>query len=181
MTDEHSGSGVADSVQPRADEVGAKFGVVQFRPGVLGYRLSARGDALGGVAKRDLQRYYRLLSVCLEDMALSFWEAGIIAKTLMLRKFDPDTVRLIWAFVDDALERRRDAGLREVLDEADRQGEPVNAQALVAKLRAMNECQALAVYDAVEQYGRLITSGEADHAKALSGSGLYQDPDDLPF
>ena len=69
-----------------------KPALVQFRPGRLVDEITARGDSLGTIAKRDLERYYALLVQCLDEVQISEHEALILAKVLRNRELDVRTV-----------------------------------------------------------------------------------------
>lgn len=104
--------------------------------------LTARtgANSLGLTAQRDLERYYALLAAELRTVSLTAAEALLIADALNGTLWEPHTIRLLWAGVDDAI---RLDGLAEKWQ--------VDGAALVAKLRALTPGQTVAVIDAVER------------------------------
>lgn len=125
---------------------------VQFAAGPLEDALVARvgGDAPspGGVASRDLERYYALLARELARVRLTLPEALAVAGACSGWYVGPDDGRHLWHEVEDYLR-----GL--AADEPDSPlVQHVQASVLVAKLRALSPAQALAVVDAVERLAR---------------------------
>ena len=133
---------------------------VQFRAGdALADQLAWRGvqwadnaeaaPSAGNVARRDLQRYYHCIAETLKTIALTEAEASLVVDACNGILFEPWSVSLLWATVDDAI---RLEGL------ADKWG--VDGPALVERLRGLSYCQTLAVVDAVERYWQ-APDGEA--------------------
>lgn len=92
-------------------------------------------------AARDLERYYSLLAAELAGIELSEAEASLVCDALNGTLFEPHTIRLLWAEVDDAI---RHDGLAEKWG--------VDGPALVERLRSLTPGQAYALVDAVERF-----------------------------
>jgi hypothetical protein len=125
---------------------------VQFRvAGEVGDHLRRRasGRPLGGIARRDLERYYALLAQSLRRIALSQDEASLIAVACNGVLWTPQTVDLIWAEVDEAIRA----------DRLDQQW-GVDGPALVDLLRALGPAERLALVDAVEHLWTLVGQGD---------------------
>jgi len=105
--------------------------------------LLQRGDNTSTVGLRDLQRYYNLLNYHLLELSLTIGEANLICEALKDYRFEEDfeQTRAIWKRVDHAIQQ----------DHLDQQWS-VNGKALVRKLQALHELQAIALVDAVERY-----------------------------
>lgn len=124
----------------------------------LAAAITARTSAtsLSLTAQRDLERYYALLAAELRTVSLTAAEAHLLADALNGTLWEPHTMRLLWAGVDDAI---RLDGLAKKWQ--------VDSGALVAKLRALTPGQTVAVIDAVERAWqadgdmreRLVTAG----------------------
>lgn len=91
-------------------------------------------------AQRDLERYYALLAAELRTVSLTAAEALLLADALNGTLWEPHTMRLLWANVDDAI---RLDGLADKWQ--------VIGAALVAKLRALTSGQTIALVDAIER------------------------------
>lgn len=132
---------------------------ITFRASDLAGQLDARTDgrlSAGLVAKRDLERYYETLRRSLPTFGSQ--EALAILDTCNGTLWEPHTVRLIWANVEDAIRL-------EALD----QKWNIDGAALVARLRSLSYAEALAVVDAAERYW---CSAEEDADAALAATGL---------
>jgi hypothetical protein len=113
---------------------------VNFRAGDMLPAILDRGDTKGRVAKRDLERYYTALERELRDVALSENEVLLIVDACNGVLFEPHTIPLLWAEVDEAI-------LQDHLDA--KWG--VDGTTVVTKLRLLSYTQTLAVVDAVER------------------------------
>ncbi len=117
---------------------------ISFRPGPeLGPLIDGRGEQAGLVAKRDLERYYHLLDHELRRINLTEGEAMLLCDACNGLIFEPYSIPLLWANVDDAIR----------LDGLDAKWH-VDGPELVAKLRALTRGQAFAVVDAIERFWR---------------------------
>lgn len=141
---------------------------VQFRPGELEPELKKRSDGrgLGSVAARDLERYYETLRRSMPPLSRS--EAMALVDITNGTIWDPFTISLLWAEVDDA----EGLGKKWGLDQA----------AFVQKLRALTYAQAVAVVDGIE---RFWGSGEGHYTitetdEALAASGLVTGEEAAP-
>lgn len=116
---------------------------IQFRAGDLAAPLAQRGEreGAGNIARRDLGRYYALLARELAAVQLTEAEASLLCDAGNGTLFEPSSIPLLWAEVDDAI---RGDGL-------DRKW-GVDGPALVAKLRALTPGQHYAVVDAIERF-----------------------------
>ncbi len=128
---------------PDRDEAQSPDNQVRFRadPEVvqaLRARMSPRANGLGGIAKRDLERYYAQLAAALPVFGAD--EAGFILDALSRERVDHHFSHLVWAVVADASEQR---GL------AARWG--VDAAALIGRLRDLTPFEKLALVDASER------------------------------
>jgi hypothetical protein len=120
---------------------------VQFRPGPLLGALVERADApnndaISDVSRRDLTRYYELLSYALLTVDMSEGEAGLIVDAMNGTIMEPISVaaQMLHYSIDDSLED----GLAEKWE--------VDGPALVGKLQRMSLLQRAAVCDAVERF-----------------------------
>ncbi|MDK2883320.1 MAG: hypothetical protein PWP58_1656 [Bacillota bacterium] len=112
---------------------------VTLTPEVL-TELHARGPR-STVINRDLDRLYTLYRRALAQVGLTTREALLIADALNGILMDVTTVPLFWAQIQDAI----------AVEHLDKKWQ-VDGQALVEKLRGLNEIQALAVIDAAERF-----------------------------
>lgn len=149
------------------DESQAPDNQVRFRadPEMVAWireRMSPRANGLGGVAKRDLERYYSALQEALPIFADD--EAVFILDALSRERLDQQYGRLshrqahlIWAVVSEA-SRKHDLAKRWRIDEA----------AVINKLRDLTHFQRLAVMDANERayckYWASLSVGSRDDA-----------------
>ena len=142
-----------------------KLNRVQFRPGPLAEPLAERGeyDHGGAIVARDLGRYYALLARSLAALTLTEAEASLICDACNGTLWEPHTIPLLWAAVDDAI---RLNGL------ADRWR--VDGAALVVKLRALSAGETFALADAVERFWRQPGSNDHPVAVQLRAVGLLQ-------
>lgn len=133
----------------------------QFVVGELAPELSARQrgeEAPGSVAKRDLARYYALLTRSLP--AFSEAEASLLVDACNGWLIEPHTAQLLWAEVADAIS----------LDSLDRKWD-VDGPALVERLRRLTPFEALAACDAIERFWR---GDYSDTAAGLARVGLVR-------
>lgn len=124
---------------------------VSFRASELQSGLEARigtspdAESMGTAAKRDLGRYYHLVSEGLRQLELSEPEALLICDALNgYAALEPRSAGYVWAEIDDAVE----------LDGLDEKWGVEQPAVLVAKLRNASPCAQMAVLDAVERFWR---------------------------
>lgn len=108
-------------------------------------RASATSPSL--TAQRDLERYYALLAAELRTVTLSPNEAQLLVDANNGTLWEPHTMRLLWAGVDDAI----------LLDGLAAKWQ-VNGKELVATLRLLTPGQTVAVVDAVERTWSALTA-----------------------
>lgn len=125
---------------------------VQFYPGELAAPLAAReknGASLSEIAKRDLSRYYTLLTRELPTFTAP--EAALIVDVLNGTLIDASIAPYLWQEIADAL---GDPALLDKWNEwADEHQHPsITPDALIARLRKLTPFQAMAVGDASERY-----------------------------
>jgi hypothetical protein len=104
------------------------------------------GKYAGLTARRDLERYYHALQQALATIEFNESEAALIVDACNGIIFEPHTMQLLWAQIEDAVRSDR----LDAKWDAD-------AQVLVAKMRALSYWQALAVADAIERFWNLPT------------------------
>lgn len=122
-----------------------------------------KGSAyLGGVPRRDLERYYHAVAVELQAVHLTQGEACLIIDVMNGTITEPHTAQLLWAQVSDGIQ----------MDRLDEKWE-VDGPALVAKLRGLTYTQALAVADAAERWWEL-EDGERTWPEGLQAVGLLE-------
>lgn len=140
--------------------------LVTFRAGEIAPALSERlaNYPVGGIARRDLERYYALLVEELATVTLSENEALLICDALNGTLMLPQTMRLLWAEIDDSIR----------LDATDEKWQ-VDGPALVEKLRRFTSGQTLAVVDAGERWWNRNEIDE-DPRERLRIVGLVHDP-----
>ncbi len=109
-------------------------------------------------AKRDLERYYRLLEM--EAQEFTEAEASLICDALNGTFFEPHTITLLWANIADAI---RYDGLDGKWD--------VDGAALVERLRNLTPAQTFALADAAERFWN-ATGTTAERLRAV---GLVRD------
>lgn len=97
----------------------------------------------GRLAEDGLRWYYALLGETLKTVSLSEGEASLLVDILNSTILEPQTVRYLWAEVEDSL----------VDGTAEKWG--IDGPALAAKLRALSYAQDVAVYDAARRFWRL--------------------------
>ncbi len=116
--------------------------------------VDARGNNRSGTISRDLGRYYALLKRGLKRAGLTREEALLVCDALNGTLHEPETMRLVWAQVEDACR----------LDQLDRKW-GVDGAALVEKLKGLDELASAAVVDATERFweasGRGLDAGAA--------------------
>ncbi len=139
---------------------------VNFRLANLQPELEARSDGDIGVAdvRRVMERYFATLRQELQQVQLSEAEASLLVDALNGVLFEPpETARLLWAEVDDAIR----------LDGLDRKW-GVDSQALIERLRRLTFAQALAVVDAVERAWKILPESD-DRRATLRAVGLVRE------
>lgn len=102
-------------------------------------RRTSRGRGGYGItARRDLARYYTILEKNLPKFRQN--EAGLILEVLLQERVEVEYSHLLWAVIDDAIQARE-------LD----QRWNVDGLALVARIRALNPIEKLALIDAGDE------------------------------
>lgn len=133
---------------------------IQFRDRDLEPQLDARaahGNGRGGVASRDLARYYELLRRSLPTFTRE--EAGAICDACNGTLWEPWSMSLLWADVADC----EGLGEKWGIDQA----------ALVARLRGLTYPELVATADAVERFWTSSgTYAISDTDDALVACGL---------
>lgn len=135
-------------------------------------RLAERADspateaAITVVARRDLERYYAALARALRDVTLTEAEASLICDAANGTLWEPHTLDLLWAEIDDAI---RHDNLAAKWD--------VDGAELVRRLRDdLTPAERLAVVDAAERFWRLVGDGDArPTGELLRAVGLVRD------
>jgi hypothetical protein len=140
---------------------------VRFRLGDLVEPVTERAkgsesveQSRASVARRDLGRYYDLLSAALERVSLTDPEALLICDTLRGTWLDTPTISLLWTEVEDACRL-------EGLD----QKWAVDGAALVDRLRGMGLAELHSIADAAE---RFHLEPEGPYSERLWGVGLVR-------
>lgn len=170
MTNETSPNADRAARKPNAD--GQRAGgygspQIHFRAGdllaALAARTGPRQGTLSGAARRDLDRYYRMLHLALSSarLRLTVAEASLVVDVLNGTLTEPHTASLLYAEVAEALED----GVAEKWG--------VDGPGLVTRLQALTAFEALALADAAERFWLIIqrTPG-ADRVTALRAVGL---------
>lgn len=114
---------------------------IGFRPTPeLETKLKARGadSERHSIAKRDLERYYKLLERELKQLEFTVAELRLMADLANGTLFEPHTVSLLWANVADSAKE----GYGKKWD--------VDVDVLVGKLRELSFAQTMALVDALE-------------------------------
>lgn len=111
--------------------------------------LYTRGGNRSAVINRDLERLYTIYKRALKEVPLSASEACLIVDTLNGSLMDAYSARMLWASIEDAIN----------LDGMDKKWE-VDGKALVEKLRALNDLQAMALVDAAERFWQECPQGD---------------------
>lgn len=125
-----------------------KYPRVNFRMGgSLQADLLVRGDSPDAVAKRDLERYYYGLRYSFLKLNLTLDEVVCLIDIFNGTIFRPETIMLLWASVDDAI------------DEIKIKYPQINGRALVARLRGLSYIDLLSIADAIERFW----GGEENH------------------
>lgn len=104
-------------------------------------RLAERGSCRSGVIERDLNRLYCLLEKSLIEIDLNIQEACSIVDALNGTAFDPWSIPLLWANIEDAI----------ALEKLDNKW-GIDGKALVEKLKSLTPFQCLAIIDAAERF-----------------------------
>jgi len=136
-----------------------------LEPSVL--RRKPDGRALGGVVRRDLTRYYRVLRDSLRRVKLSPEEAHCVVMALWGHDLDSGSYRFLWAEIE---QRVRDSRTDFVPDGCD-------TDLLLAGLRALPYGAVMAVLDAADQYWAQIgegSVGEPRPSKDINAPLLYE-------
>ena len=180
------------------DRVTVQFVALGLQPDLVSR--TPEGVNPNGVARRDLERYYQVLSDELARLALTEDEATVLVAALNGTIHGPQDYRLMWVGVEDHLryaaeDREADAAARATLS-ADELDEREDAQSLgdrlfgpgpgrdeaaarlgtqgaavlVAKLRSLSPGGAMAIVDAVERY----FLAEGGHLARLARVGLVR-------
>lgn len=114
---------------------------IQIRLGPLAGAVETRTDgAPAQTVRRDLERYYALLSLALASVDLNAGEASLIVDALSGIAISLTTAKMLAAEIEDALED----GLAEKWG--------VDGRALVATISGWTLAQRMAVLDAVERF-----------------------------
>jgi hypothetical protein len=148
-------------------------GPVTFNPGELEDDLLARVDTLppdragmSRVGQRDLARYYYHINLALSHLTFTQAEASLIVDVMNGTLTEPHTAALLWASVDDALEDGYAAKWGV---------DGKQAQALVARLRALTPFESLAICDACERFWNRVAAGrEETNEERLRAVGLLR-------
>ena len=104
-------------------------------------QIEERGEARSTIISRDLERLYTLYQRALRRVDLTIDEACLVVDALNSSLMTADTAHLLWAGIEDAIQHE---------NLAEKWG--VDGQALVEKLRSLNEVQSMAVIDAAERF-----------------------------
>ena len=120
-----------------------------YIPDSIAAELAARGDNRSGIISRDLERLYALYVRALKESQLTLPEACLIVDLLNATIMDASTARMLWAEVEDGIKLD---GLAEKWS--------VDGPALVAKIKALNDIQSLALVDAAERFWVRHDEGE---------------------
>lgn len=119
----------------------AQTAPIQFRDKLLEVEIETRtpydGSSPSLIARRDLERYYRLLRRSLRTFSEP--EAKLIVRACVGWHPDADSVHFLWAQVDEAIRSQH-------LDEE----YGVDGATLVERLRGLTPFEAMAVADAAE-------------------------------
>ena len=140
--------------------------IVSFRGGELLPELAARGQTPGPVARRDLARYYDLLTEALQRVDLTADEARVLADVAaplldhaeQSGKAALPAHRWLWAELDNAM---RDRGV------------PAD-EAFVGRVRDLDSAASRALVDALERYRAALAAGEQDTEDLLRRVGLIR-------
>lgn len=125
---------------------------VVFRGIEIEADLNQRGDALGLVAKRDLERYYTLLRDEFATLRLTEAEASLLCDVCNGTIWEPHTMRLLWAQIADA-----EPELFEKWG--------VDQAPFISRLRQLTPGQTFAIVDAIERFWR--APNEPDRLRAV--------------
>jgi hypothetical protein len=118
------------------------------------------GRALGGVLRRDLARYYRVLGDSLRRVKLSPEEAHCVVMALWGHDLDAGSYRFLWAEVE---QRIREGHKEFVPDGCD--------------IRALPHGALMAIVDAADQYWARVGEGsvaEPKPSKDVNARLLYE-------
>lgn len=132
--------------------------LVQFRPGELLDDLRGRGSNLSGIAKRDLDRYYTLLSRHLgETTQLSYEQAILLVACMDGQDLDLRLIDLLPALIRQTLKlpNRAVRNVRQVFNVGDYYG-----RLLAEKVETLSFTERLALCDLVEQWRWLARDKE---------------------
>lgn len=141
------------------------FRLGDLEPHVLRRRPDGRG--LGGVVRRDLQRYYRVLRDSLRQVKLTPEEAHCVVMALRGHDLDAVSYRFLWAEIEQRLREQRTAFVPE----------ECNTELLLEGLRRLPPGALMAVLDAVDQYWDRMaerSSAEPSLTTAIDAPLLYE-------
>ena len=113
------------------------------------------GRSLGGVLRRDLARYYRVLGDSLRRVKLSPEEAHCVVMALWGHDLDSASYRFLWAEV----EQRIREGQKEFVPDG------CDTDLLLAGLRALPHGALMAILDAADQYWAKVGDGSVAEPK----------------
>jgi len=111
------------------------------------------------VAKRDLERYYALITYSLKEVELSEQEAMFIISSTNGTMFEPFTIRLIWANLEDSI----------LLDKLHLNFD-IDATKLIEKIKNASTGYQFALCDAIERWWKI--EGDIDNTEKLKLVGL---------
>jgi hypothetical protein len=165
-----------------------KSTLVQFRPGALSAALAERGSSAGAVAKRDLERYYRLIQQCLAEVNFSFAEALTVAEALKTIPLDWRAIEYIGPIVNKTIQYERGTYIKALVNllspdywesypDVD-ESQLLDIDFLNQKILNLDVSQSFAVYDAVERYAELEKPENLISPVELDGEMLQADGED---
>lgn len=141
-----------------------EYPMVAFRLGTLAEPIAQRGKPatpLGQIGRRDIERYYRILSDDLATVSLDEREALALCDALNGSLLDQTTYRYVWAELEDAPHLAAKWG--------------VDMQRLVRKLRDLTPGQTMAIIDAVERWWLIQDSPSyQSYQESLARVGLIR-------
>lgn len=131
--------------------------------GELGHELAARGDVSGAAIKRDLLKFYRLLSEELPRVALRHEHARVLCD--YVRGSDPHQSPALFLATLEAQWRPHPR---------DKSARPNISTELIDHLRALAPAGLAAVVDAAQRFWRIYPRYEQDEVLALRRVGLLR-------
>ncbi|MBE2190109.1 MAG: hypothetical protein IAE98_11640 [Candidatus Kapabacteria bacterium] len=114
-------------------------------------------------ARRDMERYYKMLKYTIREAEFTQDEAFLICHALKGTLFDDLTIRLMYASVEDAIKHE---GLDKEYD--------VDGAELVVKLKHLSVGALYAVADAVERWWLINHTDNTNNAEKLKSVGLIR-------